>query len=109
MDIHCHCRKVSIRLPGQPLKLNRCTCSICRRYGALWSYYPPESVLISGATDTYIWGDKMIAFHRCQCCGVLTHWMHIDGDIGDIGVNLQNSDPALLDGIAEYDGHMKAI
>jgi hypothetical protein len=35
--------------------------------------------------------------------------MHIDGDIGNIGVNLQNSDPALLDGIIEYDGHMKAI
>lgn len=47
----------------------------------------------------------MIAFHRCQSCGVLTHWTHIDGSAGNIGVNMQNCDAVTLCDIPEYDGN----
>ncbi len=109
MDIRCHCGKVKLQLPTLPVKLNRCSCSICKRYGALWSYYAPESIKVSGSTDTYIWGDRMIAFHRCQNCGVVTHWTRIDGGSGNIGINMRNSDAATLSGIPEYDGHDQVI
>jgi hypothetical protein len=48
----------------------------------------------------------MIAFHRCRGCGVLTHWAHIDGNSGDLGVNMRNCDPSDLLGILEYDGSL---
>ena len=108
MRLECHCNHVKIDLPAEPEKLNRCSCSICRRYGALWAYFDLASLSITGKTDTYIWGDKMIAFHRCQICGVLTHWTHLDGFEGKIGVNMQNCDQSALIGITEYDGNIAA-
>jgi hypothetical protein len=103
MDIQSHCALVTLHVPGLPLKLNRCSCSICRRYGALWAYYSPEDIDVSGASDTYAWGDRMIAFHRCQTCGVLTQWMPIVAGIDKIGVNMQSCDSAQLSQIPEYD------
>lgn len=108
MNIQCHCGQVSVLLPELPRKLNRCSCSICRRYGALWSYYPANCITVSGTTDAYIWGDRMIVFHRCQICGVLTHWSHNSDASGDIGINMQNADPNALADIFEYDGHERS-
>jgi hypothetical protein len=48
----------------------------------------------------------MIAFHRCPNCGVLTHWSHIDGHVGKIGINMQNADQGALTRIPQYDGHL---
>ena len=106
MNTECHCGQIKIALQAAPEKLNRCSCSICRRYGALWAYFDQSSLKISGETDTYVWGDKMIAFHRCPNCGVLTHWSHIDGDVGKIGINMQNADQGILREIPQYDGHL---
>jgi len=61
---------------------------------------------VTGPTDTYVWGDRMITFHRCQVCGVLTHWTEIDSDVGKIGVNMQNMCASELKGIPEYDGNV---
>lgn len=116
METECHCGSVRITLPHAPQKLNRCSCSICRRYGALWAYFDPEKITISGSTDTYVWGDRMIEFHRCKTCGVLTHWAHTDNGpsegaskgSGNIGVNMQNMELSQLAGIPERDGHADA-
>ncbi len=106
MNTECHCGQIKIVTQATPKKLNRCSCSICRRYGALWAYFDPSSLKITGETDTYIWGDKMISFHRCPNCGVLTHWNHIDGGAGLIGINMQNADQGAITEILQYDGHM---
>jgi hypothetical protein len=106
MNTECHCGQIKVDLQAAPEKLNRCSCSICRRYGALWAYFDPAALKILGRTDTYIWGDKMIAFHRCPNCGVLTHWSHIDGHVGKIGINMQNADQGALTKIPQYDGHL---
>lgn len=42
----CHCGHVNVELPSPPSKTNECRCSICYRYGALWSYYRPDDVNI---------------------------------------------------------------
>jgi len=69
-----------------------CNCTLCRRYGALWSYYhgSDHAKLIfqptPDLTDTYLWQDRGIAFHRCKVCGCVTHIAA--ADIGHVfGVN----------------------
>jgi hypothetical protein len=39
VDASCHCGAVAISVGAAPLELRSCDCSICRRTGALWSYY----------------------------------------------------------------------
>jgi hypothetical protein len=53
-----------------------CNCTICRRYGAIWAYPNPGKVTFvkgAGNTDSYAWGHKQLAFHRCKECGCVTH------------------------------------
>ncbi len=86
----CHCGQVSLEIDTAPATVTDCTCSICRRYGVLWAYYSPAQVRIKGGkTDTYLWGARSIAFHRCSQCGCVTHWApaHPDRDPDRMGVN----------------------
>lgn len=72
----CHCTAVRFKVKMPEWVLD-CNCTICRRYGALWTYPQPDEVeLIQGtdATDTYVWGDRELAFHRCKECGCVTHF-----------------------------------
>jgi len=88
----CHCGAVHIAIAAEaPASVKSCNCSICRRLGTLWAYYRPAQVTIThapGATDAYIWGDKMLALRRCATCGCVTHWEDITDTPGDrMGVN----------------------
>jgi hypothetical protein len=88
----CHCGQVTLEIDTAPATVTDCTCSICRRYGVLWAYYSPSQVRISlkgGKTDTYMWGARSIAFHRCSQCGCVSHWApaHPDRDPDRMGVN----------------------
>jgi hypothetical protein len=78
----CHCGAVRITLDPPPDWVLDCNCSICRRYGALWAYAwdriakrSLSVVLVQGedALESYIWGDRELAFWRCKTCGGLTH------------------------------------
>lgn len=74
----CHCGKVTFQIEELPPFLVSCNCSICRRLAAWWVHSPPnETVTLNapdGATETYEWGDKSLAVHRCKSCGCTTHW-----------------------------------
>jgi hypothetical protein len=73
----CHCGRIRIEVAGAPEYLIDCNCSICRRYGALWAFYPLQGARIQGAAehaDGYIWGEKTITTFRCSHCGCVTHW-----------------------------------
>lgn len=87
----CHCGAIRLEVPNPPSEVTECNCSMCRRAGVLWAYYPASSVQVhaaSGATQTYAWGPKNIRFVRCTTCGVLTHWEHIVSLDGQkMGVN----------------------
>jgi hypothetical protein len=47
-------------------------------------------------TDTYVWGEKSIVFHRCQTCGCATHWSAVDPAYDRMGVNMRLADPEVL-------------
>jgi hypothetical protein len=97
----CHCGRVSLELETAPEQVTECNCSLCRRYGTLCAYYRPSQVRITvkdGKTDTYMWGDKSIAFHRCPGCGCVTHWTAVDPAIDQdrMGVNARMLPPDVL-------------
>ena len=89
VDASCHCGAVHLTVAAEPETVTECSCSICRRYGVLWAYYPPSQVTLSppaGATDIYMWDDRSREFHRCKVCGCMTHMAA--ADIGHVfGVN----------------------
>ena len=76
----CHCEAVRFEIADPPEWVLDCNCTLCRRYGALWTYFrgaEGQAKLLTtpepGTTDTYLWGDREIAFHRCKTCGCVTH------------------------------------
>jgi hypothetical protein len=75
----CHCGAVRFEIAEAPTWVLDCNCTLCRRYGALWSYYrdPDQAKLLkkpaTDVTSTYLWADREIAFHHCRTCGCLTH------------------------------------
>ncbi len=91
----CHCGAVLLRVARPPKDVADCNCSICRRLGTLWSYYPVADVQVTGETDTYAWGDRDLAFHRCKVCGCTTHWAPLKS-VDRMGVNARLFDPAII-------------
>lgn len=98
----CHCGAVTIEIPEAPKQVTLCNCSLCRRLGGLWAYYPVGTVRITGHpqhTDGYIQGDKTLRTVRCRTCGCTTHWEPIDekGELvrrdAKMGVNIRNFKP----------------
>lgn len=96
----CHCGAVKIEVPRKPRDVTDCNCSICRRYGVLWAYYPAADVKIRAAPSArsfYQWGEKAIRFGRCRRCGCVTHWQENGRPASPrIGVNARNFPPELL-------------
>ncbi len=94
-EASCHCGAIRLICDAPPAEITSCNCSICRRYGVLWAYYSPKQVRIEPAdfaTDTYMWDDRSIAFHRCKACGCVTHWSAVDPARDRMGVNARLMD-----------------
>ena len=87
----CHCGMVIMRLAAKPAEIYECSCSICRRLGVLWAYYPCNDVVFekgADATNIYVWNTRILEFHRCSVCGCTTHWVATDRTYRDrMGVN----------------------
>lgn len=101
----CHCGAVTLEIARKPRSLTECNCSICRRYGALWSYYSRRSVRIGGssiATKKYKWGSGRLAFNFCPKCGcVMFHeTSRKKGDDTRFGVNVRMMDPRDIAGLS---------
>jgi hypothetical protein len=94
IEAACHCGAVKLTVETAPTEVTECNCSICRRLGARWAYYSPSQVKITkqGMTQPYVWGDRMLAFHRCKTCGVTTHWQSLDGAQKRMAINARNVD-----------------
>ena len=95
----CHCGSVRLEVAVAPTEVTECNCSICHRYGVLWAYYLPSQVRVvpaDAATDTYMWDDRSIAFHRCRTCGCVSHWVATDSGRDRMGVNARLLDPKVL-------------
>lgn len=79
----CHCTAVRFELATTPEFVLDCNCTLCRRYGALWAYPKQGDVTFvrgADATETYLWGDEQLAFHRCRVCGCVTHMVAVKED-----------------------------
>lgn len=83
----CHCTAVRFQIAKAPDWVLDCNCTLCRRYGALWSYYHrgDDQTLLVGkpsreVTETYMWLDHELAFHRCRRCGCVTHMEAVKSD-----------------------------
>ena len=105
MDGFCHCGAVHWSFEGIPETATTCNCSICRRYGALWSYgFFNERIQVSGDTRTYVWQRKSIEFHFCGRCGCVVYWraatLGADGRRhGAVNLRLA-AEPAMVQAIA---------
>ena len=100
IEATCHCGAVRMEIARPPEEITDCNCSICRRLGVLWAYYPPGDVNFAEgarATGAYSWGDWTIAFHHCRTCGCPTHWIGLGERKSDrMGVNARLIDPEIL-------------
>ena len=96
----CHCGAITVEVPAAPAAITLCNCSLCRRTGALWGYYPMASVRVDGHpqhTEAYVWGDRTLRTVRCAHCGCVVCWEPLQpNEDGRMGVNMRNFDPALL-------------
>lgn len=106
----CHCGAVQIEVPTEPTAATMCNCSICRRLGALWSFYPVGTVRVLGHpehTEGYVWGERTLTTVRCRHCGCVTHWDPLKPDPdAHMAVNIRNFEPGLLEGLRlrRFDG-----
>ncbi|MEY2930186.1 MAG: hypothetical protein RL033_935 [Pseudomonadota bacterium] len=93
----CHCGGVRWSFEGVPDSVTACSCTICRRYGALWAYdFDNERIKLSGATTVYAWRDQWLGFHFCARCGCVAYWRQTQpGKEGRhrVGVNVRLAEP----------------
>lgn len=94
---NCHCGAIQYRLAVMPEWLTRCTCSYCRRAGALWAHGPRKAVSLTydpAEAVRYVWGDRTLAFITCKTCGCTTHWENLDpAPDARMAVNGRMADP----------------
>jgi hypothetical protein len=104
----CHCGAATLTAPTPPTEVTECNCSICRRLAARWAHYNPAGVTLPApaTTQVYVWGDRMLAFHRCKACGVTTHWQSLDGARDRMAINARLMDDLDWDRIKvrQFDG-----
>jgi hypothetical protein len=99
----CHCGAVTITLADKPEYLFDCDCSNCSKHGALWGYFAPADVKVSGKTVSYTHPERerpSSNIHFCGTCGCTTHWsptVHISQDM--MGANMRLFDSEELSGI----------
>jgi hypothetical protein len=79
-----------------PESATACSCTACRRYGALWAYdHEGEGIHVSGATKAYVRGTSL-GFHFCPECGCVAYWRSLEPDAQGrrrIAVNLRLTEP----------------
>lgn len=96
----CHCGDIRIQVPQMPEEVTNCNCSLCRRLGTLWAYYPNGTVQVQGhpeRTEAYVQGDCTLRTVRCRRCGCVTHWEPLDPvKHKKMGVNMRNFDAVTL-------------
>jgi hypothetical protein len=99
----CHCGNVTLTITSRPAYLNDCNCSLCTKTGALWGYFDPSTVTITGAAAGYVRRDLKTPFlttHFCPHCGVTTHWSPLPRAHQDrMGINMRLFDDVTVEDI----------
>lgn len=76
--LSCHCGGVVIELelPAGLVEPRRCTCSICRRKGAVMASVPLAGLrILEGASllSSYRFNTRTAEHYFCSRCGIYTH------------------------------------
>jgi hypothetical protein len=104
----CLCGAVSVTIKAAPEFINDCNCSLCRKAGAAWGYFPSSSVTTIGTTVPFIRRDKVnpgVEVHSCASCDTTTHFVLTDSfkaqnpSADVVGVNMRLFDPSELNGV----------
>ena len=104
----CLCGAVSVTIEARPEFINDCNCSLCRKAGGAWGYFPEASIKTTGNTITFTRSDKAapgVEVHSCGTCGTTTHWMLTEKfkeqnpSADRAGVNMRLFDPDELQGV----------
>ena len=104
----CHCGSVRWSFEGTPQSATACSCTACRRYGALWAYELEGAIQVSGSTQTHT-RRRWVVFHFCATCGCVAYWRSLhttkEGRV-PMGVNLRMCEPEQVAGIpiVRHDG-----
>jgi hypothetical protein len=110
----CHCGAVAFSVDAAvPNEALSCNCSICRRNGALLSFFPVESFKLTkgdGALRSYTFNTHRIAHQFCDTCGTEPFAQALSPDGKDFrAINLRCVMEVDLDALTvnRYDGASK--
>lgn len=104
----CICGGVAVSIEKKPTFVNDCNCSLCRKAGAAWGYFPSAEVETTGETVSFVRQDKTGAFaqiHSCKVCAATTHFVLTEPykasnpSVDQVGVNMRIFEPSRLDGV----------
>lgn len=108
MTGHCLCGAVSVTIDAKPDFINDCNCSLCRKAGGAWGYFPSASVATAGKTMSATRRDRKppgVEVHACAVCATTTHWVLTKSfkaqnpSADQVGVNMRLFDPDALNGV----------
>ena len=106
----CHCGKVRWQFDGVPERATACSCTLCRRSGALWAHdWEDEAISVSGETRVYLQGDREIGLHFCGDCGSIVYTRTLAPNADGrrrMAVNLRMAEPEAVAAvpIRRFDG-----
>ena len=86
--LSCLCGNVGLTVSSQPNFLHQCNCTLCKKTGAQWAYFPPKSVSCEGITQPFCRADKDdpgAEIHFCGKCGCTTHFVLTESAIAQHG------------------------
>ena len=98
----CHCGAVEfeVQLPNGLEELRRCSCSLCRRKGAVVASVVLAGLRVTRGTDKltlYQWNTKTAKHYFCSICGIYTHHKRRSNP-NELGINV-----ACLEGVSPFD------
>ncbi len=109
----CHCGASGWTLEGDPGSITACSCTLCRRYGALWAYdYEGERINVAGPTAAYRRAgkeDPTLEILFCPTCAGVLAWRGLrleDDGRRRIAVNVRLAAPEAVADLAidHFDG-----
>lgn len=108
MTSKCACGAVSVTIDAKPEFINDCNCSLCRKTGGAWGYFPSALVTTTGKTVSFVRRDREtpgVEIHSCATCAATTHFVltksfrEQNPNADQAGVNMRLFDPDDLEGV----------
>jgi hypothetical protein len=100
LALSCHCGLVRLTIEQRPDYIHECNCTLCRKTGARWGYFPSPQVGVQGATESYRRADKAdpcADVHFCGICGVTMHFTLTAETVARFGQELTGVNMRLAD------------